>query len=330
MPRAAAVIALCAALLALAGCSKQAGEVRVIVSSAAGDRLAEKRSLPLLAEAASGAPVITVDDSKRYQTMEGFGATFNEAGLMVLNQLDASKQEDVLRSLFDPAAGAGFTLMKAPLAACDFAAAGGWYTYDDVPGDVELKHFSIARDLGPNGQVTFIRRARKHGAFKIQATTDYPPDWVLDSKMSLQPRYHDAFARYLVRYVQEYARQGIEVDYLSPFNEPQFIYCKIPFSQIRDLIKKHIGPRLREAGLKTKLQVSDSHTRQVGLENFPVVLDDPEARQYISVMPVHGYQWEKEGSEPMSKLHEKYPGLTVWQTEVCYAKVIDHKPLLSG
>jgi glucosylceramidase len=300
-------------------------QVRTVVSSAAGDRLAEKPAVAF-GPAQAGLPSITVDAARRFQTIEGFGATFNESGLMVLNKLASEEQERVLRSVFDLKQGAGFTLMKAPLAACDFSAAGPWYTYDDVPGDVELRRFTLERDLGPNGQVTFIKRARRYGSFKIQGTTDYPPDWMLDNQ-NLKPEYYPVFANYLVKYAQEYMKQGIDIDFLSPFNEPQYIYCKIRYEEIRELIKNHIGPAFRRSGLKTQLQVSDSHNRETGLKEFPKVLDDPEARQYIATMPVHGYGWEKQGSGAMGKLHDLYPGIPVWQTEVCYAKVIDKKPM---
>ena len=69
--------------------------------------------------------------------------------------------------------------MKTPIAGTDFQSAGPWYTYDDTPGDVELKNFSVERDFGPNGVGTFILRAQKYGHFALQSPMDYPPDWML-------------------------------------------------------------------------------------------------------------------------------------------------------
>src|SRR5208337_4572378 len=108
--------------------------------------------------------------------------------------------------------------------------AGPWYTYDDTPGDVGLGHFSIARDLGPNGMVTYIKRAQKHARFLLQAPMDYPPDWMLfdvERNQDVDPKYFDALAHYYLRYLQEYEKQGIRIDYLSLFNEPG-VYTKIP------------------------------------------------------------------------------------------------------
>ncbi|PYU01915.1 MAG: hypothetical protein DMG34_17500, partial [Acidobacteria bacterium] len=120
-----------------------------------------------------------VNDAVRYQKMDGFGASIMEAGLMTLNTLPEDKQEEVLRALFDAKDGAGFTAMKTPLAGTDFQSAGPWFTYDDIPGDVELRNFSVERDFAPNGVGTYILRARKYGHFALQAPMDYPPDWML-------------------------------------------------------------------------------------------------------------------------------------------------------
>jgi hypothetical protein len=41
--------------------------------------------------------------------MLSFGASFLEAGMICLNSLDGKRQEEVLRYLFHPADGAGFS-----------------------------------------------------------------------------------------------------------------------------------------------------------------------------------------------------------------------------
>ena len=75
--------------------------------------------------------------------------------MICLNSLAPAAQEEVLHALFDPVQGAGFSAMKTVIAGTDFMSAGPWYSYDDVPGDVEMRHFSLQRDLGTNGLITF-------------------------------------------------------------------------------------------------------------------------------------------------------------------------------
>src|SRR4051812_485716 len=176
---------LCASLLGCVSGPARGQKVKVWVSSNGGDRLTAKQDLEFGSAANNGAntggakATFHVDVSEKHQRIDGFGASIMEAGLMTLNTLPAEKQEEVLRALFDPRAGAGYTAMKTPLAGTDFQSAGPWFTYDDTPGDVELKNFSVERDFGPNGVGTYILRARKYGSFALQAPMDYPPDWML-------------------------------------------------------------------------------------------------------------------------------------------------------
>jgi glucosylceramidase len=291
----------------------------VYVSSKSGDRLAHKPNVIFQRTAATRGAIFEVNDSVKYQKMDGFGASLLEAGLIVLNSLPTDQQEAVLRSLFDPKEGAGFTAMKTEIAGTDFQSAGPWYTYDDVPGDVEMKNFSIARDLGPNGMTTFIKRARKYGSFVLQAPMDYPPDWMLfdvNKNQDVDPKYFPALARYYVRYLEEYQKQGIFIDYLSLFNEPG-VYTKIPYSKVRDLLRDHVGPALEKSGLKTKLMLSEAVERDDAYKNYPIVLDDPVARKYVAVVPYHGYEFKDFGK--IAELKKRYSDLPFWMTEVCYA-----------
>jgi glucosylceramidase len=213
--------------------------------------------------------------------------------------------------------------MKTSLACNDAMPAGPWYSYDDTPGDVEMKHFSIERDLGPNGQVTYIRRARKYGNFVLQAPMDFPPDWMLidlnDAKrQDVEPKYFDALARYYLRFLQEYEKQGIVIDYLCMFNEPG-MYTKIPAAKIRDLLKNHVGPLLAKEGCKTKIFPCEPAYRRQALADYPTIMDDPEARKYVAAMAYHAYDYNDRTS--IAALHRRYPDVPLWMTEVCHAYI---------
>jgi len=298
-------------------------QVKVYVSSKAGDRLAEKPALQFKTTAAEG-PAITVNEAVKYQKIDGFGASLLESGLMCINTLPRDKQEEVLRALFDPEHGAGFSAMKTVIGATDFQAAGPFFTFDDTPGDVEMKHFSITRDLEPNGEITFIKRARAYGKFVLQAPMDYPPDWMLTNvkdtkKQDVNPKCYDALAHYYLRYLQEYEKNGVFIDYLSLFNEPG-VYTKISYPEIRDLLKDHVGPLLEKSGLKTRIQLSEAPSRENASQNYHLALDDPQARKYVSGLAYHGYDWTKPGVfAKIAAVHAQYPQFPIWMTEVCHA-----------
>jgi glucosylceramidase len=296
--------------------------VEWIVSSRSGDRLAQKPALHFQRDARGGA-VFHIDERSRRQRIAGFGASFLEAGMVCLNSLDPAAREDVFKALFDPDAGAGFSAMKTVIAGTDFMSAGPWYTYDDVPGDIQLKHFSIQRDLGTNGLVTYIHHARRYGRFALQATMDYPPDWMLvevnnRANQDIDPKYYEALTLYYLRYLQEYAKQGIIIDYLSLFNEPG-TYTKISYEKIRDLLKNHVGPRLAKEGLLTKIMLSEACNRNDAHRLYPKALEDPEVLKYVAALPYHGYDCAN--FDKIAELHARYPDLPLWMTEHCHYKM---------
>lgn len=296
--------------------------ISVYVSSRAGDRLKRKANARFLSNSESSLQVIKVDESIRYQKIEGFGATFNEAGMICLRSISQNAGDQVLKSLFDSVTGAGFNLMKSPMASCDFASAGPWYSYNETAGDTSMKNFSIRRDLGPNGLITYIKKAETFGKFRIQTTMDFAPDWMMfglkNGDKRVKPEYYPALAKYYSLYVQAYAANGISIGWLNPFNESDHNwYSNVSYAEIGEMIKHYIAPRFKADGLSTEIQLCETAVRKESLKKFPVVLDDPEARKFISTLTVHGYDWYQ--SSTLTELHKKYPDIPIWMTEVCYA-----------
>ncbi len=296
--------------------------VSVYVSAKEGDRLAKKADIQFVSDKNSSLHSIKVDEATRYQSIEGFGATFNESGMICLNALTPETRNNLLKSLFDSTTGAGFSLMKSPLAACDFSAAGPWYSYNDIQGDTAMNNFSIQRDLGSNGLISFIRNASKFGRFRIETTMDFAPDWMMigltKGQKHIKPEYYGALAKYYSQYLQAYAANGVIIDYLNPFNEADNEwYSNVTYAEIGNMIKFHIAPRLLRDGLSTKIQLCETANRPEAIKKLPVVLDDPEARKYIHSITVHGYDWDQYAT--LTDLHKKYPEFPIWQTEVCYA-----------
>lgn len=317
--RSSPLLLLCLALF-LGAPALNAQTVKIHVSSKGGDRLAAKADLQFAESKPAEGTSFQVNESVKYQKIDGFGASIMEGGIITLNTLPADKQEDVLRSLFDPQEGAGFTAMKTPIAGTDFQSAGPWYTYDDTPGDVDMKNFSVERDFGVNGVGTYILRARKYGNFALQSPMDYPPDWMLfDVKkhQDIDPKYYPALAKYYVRYLEEYQKRGITIDYLSLFNEPESVYTKIKYPEIRVLLRDFVGPAVQKSGLTTKIMLSEAPERREAYARYPVVLDDPAARKFVAVIPYHGYDFKN--FDKIAKLKAKYADLPFWMDEICYA-----------
>ncbi len=296
--------------------------VEVYVSSQAGDRLTRKKDATFITDVKSSSPALIVNEKKSFQTIEGFGATFNEAGMICLNSLSPTDRDRVFESLFDSVKGAGFTLMKSPIAACDFASAGPWYSYDETPDDTLMTHFSVERDLGPNGLITFIKKASEFGKFRIESPMDFAPDWMYYSlkqgEKHIKPQYYNALARYYSHYLKSYLENGVHIDYLNLFNEANNEwYSNVTYKEIGEMIKNYVAPKLKSDGLSVKIQFGETANRPEAIQKFPVALDDAELRSNINSLTVHGYDWNKFST--LTDLHNRYLDLPIWQTEVCYA-----------
>jgi glucosylceramidase len=124
---------------------------------------------------ASGNADVEIMLSQSKQTIEGFGACFNELGWTSLNILPKKDRESILKELFSPNIGANFTICRMPVAANDFSR--NWYSYNETEGDFEMKNFSIANDF--ETLIPFIKNAQKYNpALKLWASPWSPPTWM--------------------------------------------------------------------------------------------------------------------------------------------------------
>ena len=86
---------------------------------------------------------IIVDDSVRHQPLLGFGAAFTDASCFLLSTMPPQTRQKVMNDFFSPAE-LNLSVGRCCVGASDYSR--DVYSYDDVPGDVALEHFSIAHD----------------------------------------------------------------------------------------------------------------------------------------------------------------------------------------
>lgn len=122
---------------------------------------------------------IVIDPTLTAQTIEGFGTCFNELGWTSLSLLSAEDREFIMYELYGPGVGANFTMGRMPIGSNDFSL--DYYSYDDVDGDFDLAHFSVAHD--DSTLVPFIKMAlAKQPAMRLFASPWCPPAWMKYNK----------------------------------------------------------------------------------------------------------------------------------------------------
>ncbi len=281
--------------------------------------LTQGHQLSFTAAPAAGA-TIAVDDSRQFQTMDGFGAAITDSSAWLLeDRLSADQRKDVMRRLFDPRHGIGISFVRVPLGASDLSR--NHYSYDDMPEgqrDPGLTKFSIDHDRAYI--LPALRQALAiNPSISVMVTPWSPPGWMKtkDSMIGGQLKedaYAD-FAQYLVKSVSAYQQAGIPVKYLSLQNEPLYETKDYPGTlmladQQRDLIGKFVGPALRNAGLNTGIFAYDHNWDH---PEYPeTTLADPAAAQYVPGSAFHCYGGDASAQGPV---HDRFPDKGIWMTE---------------
>ncbi|HPG41592.1 MAG TPA: glycoside hydrolase family 30 protein [bacterium] len=298
-------------------------EARVYITSQSGDdRLADHgfRAFEPLEQPDENYPTIMIDLDKTFQTIEGFGGAFTDATAINFAKLTPAQQDEFITACFDPVEGNGYTLCRTTIHSCDYS--DEMYTYDDVTGDKELKHFSIEHDRKYRLPLIKKALAATGGKLKIYASPWSPPPWMkTNGEMKhggkLKPEYFQTWADYFVKYVKAYQQEGIPIWGLTVQNEPMAVQvwesCVFTAAEERDFVRDYLGPTLKKSGLgDLKLMIWD-HNRGIMYQRAEVVYDDPQAAQYVWGTAFHYYVGDHFDNVRM--VHDAFPDKKLLYTE---------------
>ncbi|MEQ4209181.1 discoidin domain-containing protein [Actinopolymorpha sp. B9G3] len=299
-----------------------AGGVDVWVSDpAAGTYLTQAPSVSWRRGGAPEGSTIAIDETRRYQRMEGFGASFTDSSAwLVGTRLDTERRNAAMRDLFSARDGIGLSFVRQPMGASDFAVEGN-YSYDDMPAgetDPTLAHFSIDHDRAYI--IPLLTQARKlNPQLTLMASPWSPPGWMKTSDNmiggTLEPDAYQPLADYFAKFIQAYANEGIPIRYISPNNEPLYIPGGYPglglsAEEAGELIRNHLGPTLRKHELDTRILGYDHNWDVI---SYPESLyADPETARHV-----HGTAWHCYGGDvrAQSLSHNNYPAKPAYHTE---------------
>ena len=327
----------------------------IYVTSENGDKIASKENVSFIRGEPDGT-VIKIDPNILKQTMDGIGSSFTESSAFVLAHLDPAERKEVMRNIFSDE-GANFALTRTHIGACDFSVKGK-YSYLDKEGDVKLESFSVAPDKNGFSKSEFpgikdenydllpmireameIKNQQKDSALRIVASAWTAPPWMKDIEDwyitgapennfqgtggSLKKEYEEAYADYLMRYLDEYRSQGVKIWAITPVNEPhgnngQWESMHFTPQTQNEFIKSYLGPKLKSGdNSDVKLLIYDQN--RDGLEHWTdVILADGETSQYIYGSAVHWYEsTHKVYEDVFETVNGKFPDKTIIHTEGC-------------
>nr|XP_053632505.1 lysosomal acid glucosylceramidase-like [Cherax quadricarinatus] len=312
------------------------GSFTVVTSSRDGLRF-NVETLPVSSEASPDAEVVTLNKDDVYQTMLGFGGAFTDSTGLNVVALSSEVQEYFLRSYFAPE-GIGYTFGRIPIAGCDCSTR--TYSYDDVEGDADLVHWNLTFE-DYDYKIPLILRAKEMTTYplKMFGSPWSSPAWMKTNGMFngsgiLIAEYWQPWANYIVKFVEAYEAEGVELWGLTPQNEPlggltDWKINAIGWSaeSMRDWLKGYLGPTLEAAGYRhLKMMIHDFNRDSLPWYVEPM-LNDPECAQYVDGIGVHWYSDHIIPPEVLDETQALSPESFLLYTEACQGNEVEGSEL---
>jgi glucosylceramidase len=181
------------------------------------------------------------------QAWDGFGGTFNEKGAQMLMGLDAAKQAEIMKKLFDVKDGIGFTWGRIPIGPSDYAIE-RYNFQDSATATFSIEHDKTASATSKAPIMPFIKAAIAVKAdIKFWGSAWTPPPWMKDNKAydkgSMDKANFTAYADYLVNWIKAYEAEGIKINFIVPQNEPGWAqaYPSCAWGSYKDGNTAHYG-----------------------------------------------------------------------------------------
>jgi glucosylceramidase len=265
-------------------------------------------------------PVITVDTTQTFQTIDGFGYALTGGSAQLIYSLPTAQRQALEQELFTTDSNnIGVSYLRLTIGASDMSAR--VFSYDDnaspAQPDTTLANFTLSDDN--QYLVPLLKEILAiNPSIKLLGCPWSPPAWMKNNNSaaqgSLLPQYYPVYAQYFVKYIQAMAANGIPIDAITPQNEPLNANNN-PSNVMQDtaediFVRDYLGPAFHAAGITTKIIVWDHNC---DVPSYPeYVLADAQAAQYVDGSAFHLYAGD---ISALTTVHNAYPNKNVYFTE---------------
>jgi len=151
----------------------------------------------------------------------GFGVAITPSSCYEMSKMDTADRKKLLTHLYTQE-GLGLKIARLCIGSCDYSPE--IYSYDDVPFDTDLTHFSIERDMAY--VVPMIQEILEvNPDLYLFASPWSPPFWMKTGGSIgggfMQEQYLDCYADYIIKFLKAYDDLGIHIRAITPQNEPE-------------------------------------------------------------------------------------------------------------
>jgi glucosylceramidase len=282
---------------------------------------------------------IILNPAKRFQGMDGFGAAITGSTCFNLLRMAQADRTKFLKETFSPAEGMGYSYIRISIGCSDFSLSE--YTCCDTPG---IENFALQNEEN-NYVIPVLKEILAiNPNIKILGSPWTPPRWMkVDNLTALQPynswtsghlnpTYYQDYATYFVKWIQAMKANGINIDAVTPQNEPlnrgNSASLFMGWDEQRNFVKTALGPKLKEAGMSVKIYLFDhnyNYDNIVDQKDYVTkIYDDSEATSYVSGAAYHNYGGNR---SELNNVHDKYPNKELIFTETSIGTWNDGKNL---
>lgn len=307
----------------------------VSYTSTADGRQTLRQNHYMLAKKAESKNVITMDKSKRYQTVDGFGYALTYSSCYNLLKMRQDERAKLLTQIYSPKKGYGVSYARISIGCNDFSSTE--YSLCDTKGPDSdlLSNFALQSDETKYVIPILKEILAINPNLKIIAAPWTCPKWMkvedmhnLQEKDSwtdghLNPKYRDTYAQYFVKFVKAMQDNGIDIYAVSPQNEPlnkaNCASLYMPWEEEAPFVKS-LARAFHENGLKTLIYVFDhnfNYDNKADQKGYPLHVYDILGKGFPGEELVAGAAYHDYGGDPeeMTDIHDKRPDKQLIFTE---------------
>lgn len=228
----------------------------------------------------------------------------------------------------DKKIGIGISMLRQTIGASDHCVAP--YNFAPDPQEDSLPNFDFSHEsetIFPTVQETL---SVEPGRVKVMASSWSAPGWMKENnselgmynnqKGTLRTDKYQAYANYLLKFIQNYESRGISIYAITPTNEPDhasYDWPAMPMShkEAQKLVAEYIYPTLRNAGMDTKIICWDHSYTTTNYRDGSYPFEYYADSSAFAATDGSAWHWYEGDEEVMSVVHKEFPTKDIWFTE---------------
>ena len=240
----------------------------------------------------------------------GLGSAITESSSYNYSKLDNSIKKALIKDLYSKDK-LNLNLARLPIGSCDFSLSSYSYSYKD-----DLSDFSIKRDK--EYIIPMLNDIFNYKKIKLISSPWSPPAFMKNNNNllhggKLKSKYYGLYAKYLKQYINEYNKEGFNIDYITMQNEPyakqKWESCVYSLKEQNIFINDYLINELE--GTNTNIILWDHNREKINKYIKDLYIDNKR----VSTLGLHWYSGPYYNN--ILDIHKKYPNLLIFNTEMC-------------